>query len=416
VAVAFNPLLDLKNPDLGPTYQMLRDQSPIHWSPEADLFSVSRYEDVQAILKDSETFSSEAMRTVLTRAILVPITPRYALKLLGFMFRARLNPFKVIDAGNLISLDGKRHTELRKVVGRGFTPRRIADWQPRIQSIVEEHVARMRKRDRIDVVADLAIPLPTTVISEMLGVEPERREDFKHWSSSIIKMASGADISNLLDGGIFEDVTSLFTYLQGIIQQRRNEPRDDLISQLVNPSQRETLDELDVIMFVVLLLVAGNETTTNLIGNAVNALLDHPRQLDRVSDDPDLIPNLIEETLRFEPPLTVAFRSSTRDVELSGVRIPKGKDLAVLIGAANRDERQFDHPDRFDLDRDASGHLGFGFGEHFCLGSSFARLQARMALEAIIPELRKFKRRGKPSEFIDSFLVRGRTSLEILRE
>jgi cytochrome P450 len=229
-------------------------------------------------------------------------------------------------------------------------------------------------------------------------------------------MASGAAMDNFLESGIFEDITNLFTYLQGIIRKRRKAPREDLISQLVDPAQSATLDELDVIMFVVLLLVAGNETTTNLIGNAVNALMDNPRQLDRVVGDPSLIPNLIEETLRFESPLAASFRTATRDVELAGVAIPKGAEIALLIGSANRDERHFENADRFDIGRDTSGHLGFGFGEHFCLGSSFARLQAHAALKAIIPELPRFKRRGKPSELINSFLVRGRTSLELLRD
>ncbi len=355
------------------------------------------------------------MRTVLNSALLVPITPRYAMKILAFVFQARLNPIALFKAGNLISLDGKRHADLRKTVGKGFTPRGIAAWQPRLEAIVEEHVATMRKRDEIDIVNDLAIPLPTTAIAEMLGVEPDRRSDFKRWSSSIIDMASGASKENILDSGIFDDIGDLFVYMREVIKQRRKEPRDDLISILVDPKQSDVLSGIDVIQFVMLLLVAGNETTTNLIGNAVNALLDHPSQLDRVVDDPSLIANVIEETIRFEPPLTVGFRNTTRDVKLAGQWIPKGKNVAILIGSANRDERRFENPDRFDIDRDTSGHLGFGFGVHFCLGSSFARLQAQTALAAVIPELHAFRRIEGPTEFIDSFLVRGRKSLRMRR-
>jgi len=326
-----------------------------------------------------------------------------------------LNRLALLHTGSLISLDGKRHAELRKTVSKGFTPRRIAAWQSRLEAIVEEQVSAMRKRDEIDIVADLAVPLPTTAIAEMLGVEPERRNDFKHWSSSIIELASGASKENMLDSGILDDIGALFVYMREVIKARRKEPRDDLISILVDPEQSDVLGELDVIQFVMLLLVAGNETTTNLIGNAVHALLDHPRQLARVADDPSLIPNVIEETIRFEPPLTVAFRNTTRDVKLGGVSIPKGRNVAILIGSANRDERRFENPDRFDIDRDTSGHLGFGFGVHFCLGSSFARLQARTALTAWIPELHAFRRTGGPSELIDSFLVRGRKSLRMRR-
>ena len=415
MAIEFNPFSDLKRPDPTPLYRELRNHAPVHWSPEAEIFTVSRYADVMAVMKDSEAFSSDAMKTILNSGLQVPITPRYLRILLTFLFRVRLSPWALLKAGSLISIDGARHTALRNVVNRGFTPRRIAAWQGRLESIVEEHVARMRKCDRIDVVADVAVPVPTIAIAEMLGVAPERREDFKKWSGSIIDMASGAAKENVLESGVLDDISDLFLYLRGVIRERREAPREDLISLLVDPAQSGVLGELDVIQFVVLLLVAGNETTANLIGNAVSALIDHPRQLDRVIDDPALIPKVIEETLRFEPPLSVAFRNTTRVVAVGGVSIPKGKDVAFLIGSANRDERRFEDPDRFDIERDTSGHLGFGFGSHFCLGSSFARLQAKTTLSALIPELRNFRRSPEPSEFIDSFLVRGRRSLELRR-
>jgi cytochrome P450 len=415
LSIEFNPFKDLKASESSTLYKELRDRAPVHWSPEGEIFSVSRYEDVRAVLKDAETFSSEAMRTVLNSALTMPITPRYAKALLSFLIRIRINPLSVLKVGNLISLDGQRHTELRNIVGRGFTPRSIAAWQPRVESIVEEHVAKMRKRDQIDVVEDLAVPLPTIIIAEMLGVEPDRRDEFKNWSSGIIDVASGAAKENVLDSGVLDDIADLFLFLRKEIKARRKEPRDDLISALVDPEQDAVLGELDVIQFVILLLVAGNETTTNLIGNAVNALIDHPGQLDRILDDPSLIPGLVEETLRFEPPLTVVFRNTTRDVELAGVTLPKGRNVALLMASANRDERQFANPDLFDIQRDASGHLSFGFGVHFCLGSSLARLEATTALAALVPELRAFRRRGRASELIDSFLVRGRTSLELVR-
>jgi cytochrome P450 len=415
VSVQFNPFCDLKIADPSLRFRELRDDARVHWSPEGEIFTVSRYDDVQAVLKDSETYSSEAMQTVLNSGLMLPLTPTYIFKLLSFLFRARTNPISLLKTGNLISLDGERHTALRKIVGQGFTPRRIADWQPRIQSIVEQYVAKIRKRDRIDVIADLAIPLPTTVIAEMLGVEADRREDFKHWSSSIISVASGAAKEDVLASGVLEDITELFIYLNDVIRERRRSPQGDLISLLADPEKKAVLSEIDIIQFVILLLVAGNETTTNLIGNAVHALIDHPRQLDRVIADPSMIPNLVEETLRFDSPLAVGFRNTTRDAVLGGVTIPKGKNLTLLIGSANRDERFFENPDQFDITRDTTGHLGFGYGAHFCLGSSFARLQAQTALAALVPELNEFRRRGNPPEMIDSFLVRGRQSLELIR-
>jgi cytochrome P450 len=296
-------------------------------------------------------------------------------------------------------------------VGKRFTPRRIGHWQARAETIVEEHVAKIRKRDEIDVVADLAVPLQTIIIAEMFGVEPERREDFKRWSSKIIDVASGAAKENMLDSGVLDDIGEMFRYLQGAVKDRRSNPQEDLISSLVDPMQEGVLDELDIINFVVLLLITGNETTTHSIGNAANALMDNPRQLEQVAADPTLIDNVIEETLRFEPPLTVVFRNTTCATTLSGVDIPKDKYVELLLSSANRDESQFEKPDEFNIHRDASSHLGFGFGVHFCLGFSHARLQARTALAALIPELIEFRRRGAPSPLIESFLVRGRQSL-----
>lgn len=253
MSIEFNPFQDLKTSGSSALYKELRDRAPVHWSSAGEIFSVSRYEDVHSVLKDAETFSSEAMRTVLNSALMMPITPRYAKALLLFLLRIRLNPLSVLKVGNLISLDGKRHIELRHIVGRGFTPRSIADWQPRIESIVEEHVARMRKRSEIDVVEDLAIPLPTIIIAEMLGVDADRRDDFKNWSSGIIDIASGAAKENILDSGVLDDIGELFLFLRQVIKERRKDPRDDLISSLVDPRQDAVLGELDVIQFVILL-------------------------------------------------------------------------------------------------------------------------------------------------------------------
>ncbi|MGE4608879.1 MAG: cytochrome P450, partial [Myxococcota bacterium] len=212
---------------------------------------------------------------------------------------------------------------------------------------------------------------------------------------------------------VMQHLTEMFLYLQRIIRVRRNQPQDDLISVLVDPSQDGVLDELDVVQFVVLLLVAGNETTTNLIGNAVDALLDRPDQIDLLLREPERIDNLVEEAVRFEGPLQVLFRAATRDTEIAGVPIAKGSIIAAMVGSANRDERRFEDPDRFDIRRDASGHLGFGYGVHFCLGAALARLQSRVALGALLPELHRFVQVEKQPERLESFLVRGRVRLEL---
>ncbi len=226
-------------------------------------------------------------------------------------------------------------------------------------------------------------------------------------------MENASGLSDIRESDVMENLTGLFTYMQGIIRARHKQPRDDLISVLVDPRQEGVLDELDVIQFVVLLLVAGNETTTNLIGNAVHALIDRPDQIELLVREPERIENLVEEAVRFDDPLQFLFRSATRDTELAGVKIPKGSIVAAMVSSANRDERRFEDPDRFDITRDTSGHLGFGFGIHFCLGAALARLESRVALGALLPELKGFVRVEKQPERLETFLLRGRARLEL---
>jgi cytochrome P450 len=410
--IDYEPLSPRWRDDPHPIHRQLRDQAPVHWAPEAGMFCLSRHADVAGVLKDAETFSSSAMNSVLTD--LGPIGPRFAWGLLKFLVRTRVDPFEMQRRGSLISIDPPRHDALRAIVNRGFVPRRIAAWESRARQLVAESLRGLRHGEPWDVVEQLAIPLPVTVIAEMLGVESERRSDFKCWSDAIVAMASGPARGNPAAHGVLDHMSDLFLYLRETARARRDDPRDDLVSLLVDPSRDDALDELDVIQFVVMLLVAGNETTTNLIGNAVLALLEHPEVLARVAGDPGLVPALVEETLRFESPVQVVFRQATCEVELHGTRIPKDAVLALLLGSANRDERAFGDADRFDLDRDTRGHLAFGFGPHFCMGAALARLEARVALEALVPELVDCKLVGSP-RLVDSFLVRGPAQLEIER-
>jgi cytochrome P450 len=246
------------------------------------------------------------------------------------------------------------------------------------------------------------------VIAEMLGVEPERMHDFKRWSDAFIEGATGPGRADPFAPRFVDAVIELMVYLRGVIRRRRREPGDDLISALLAQAPGGTaLSEIELLMFVQLLLVAGNETTTNLIGNAVQALLDHPDQLELVAAEPGLVPELVEEVLRFDAPIQMVFRTATSECEVAGARIPKGATVAALLGSANRDERRFPDPDVFDVRREPRGHLGFGFGEHFCLGAALARLEARAALEALVPRLARLERADAQREPIDSFLVRG---------
>jgi cytochrome P450 len=371
------------------------------------------------VLKRPEIFSSRAMFTVLMSAGsdgALPLSPAVLRLIALFFWRLRLNPFAFAKARNLIAEDPPVHETLRGTVNRGFTPRRIAAWEPRIRELVAERLAPLARNDRFDVVHELAIPLPVTVIAEMLGVEAERMRDFKRWTDAIIDGSTGAGRATPFARRFVDSMISLISYMRGQIRRRRLAPGDDLISTLLAEAPGGVrLSDVELVMFVQLLLVAGNETTTNLIGNAVQALLDHPDQLALVARDPSLVPALVEEVLRFDAPVQMVFRTATSDTELAGTRIPKGATVAALLGSANRDERRFPDPDVFDVTREPRGHLGFGFGEHFCLGAALARLEARVALEALVPELVKLERAESGRERVDSFLVRGPKRLELRR-
>jgi cytochrome P450 len=415
---AYEPFRMEFSVDPYPHYRRLRDEAPVHFAPAAGVWCVSRYEDVQAVLRADDVFSSRAMFTMIMNngQERFPALNWNVLRFVGWMvLRTRMNPFTFGTARNLIAEDGDRHTELRAIVNRGFTPRRIAEWEKRTREIVESCIARIAGRERFDLVEDLSVPLPVTVISEMLGIEPERRADFKRWSDAIIYNSTGPGRENPFSWSFTKSIVGLIEYILGIAAQRRRAPADDLISQIVSEQEGELgLTDREVFQFVSLLLVAGNETTTNLIGNAVNALLRHPEAAARVAADPALVPLAIEETLRWDAPIQFVFRTTTQEVEVAGTRIPKGAIVAPLIGSANRDERRFPDPDRFDLDRDPQGILSFGFGKHFCLGASLARLEARVALEALAPRLPGLRMAGE-RELLDSFLVRGPKRLELLQ-
>jgi cytochrome P450 len=332
--------------------------------------------------------------------------------------KVRLNPLTFWTARNLIAEDGERHSSMRAIVNRGFTPRQIAAWEPRVRALVDQCIAPLRRGEPFDVVSDLAIPVPVTIIAEMLGVPAEQHADFKRWSDHAISMMTGPDRDQrLFSRTSMDPVIEFLVAMRKLARERRANPRDDLISTILAEQQggETALSDREVVQFILLLLVAGNETTTNLIGNLANALLEHPAELQKVAANPSRIPDLVEEGLRYDTPVQVVFRTATRDTQIRGLAIPKGGCLAVFLGSANRDERQFPDPDRLDVDRDASGFPGFGFGKHFCLGASLARLETRVAFEALVPELVKLERSEGAVARIDSFLVRGPKRLPVKR-
>jgi cytochrome P450 len=419
--VDYDPFSPAVRDDPYPYYARLRDEAPVYFAEASSVWCVTRYEDVRFVLRNPALFSSDAMRTMLIGArpgLDRAGDPQMMQRLAAI---ANVLPFslqELMSARNLISEDPPRHGVLRATVNRGFTPRRIAAWETRMREIVSACIAPLRDGVAFDVVEDLAIPLPVRIIAEMLGVEPERIDDFKRWSDRLVATTTGSQRGqDPVTSGLVETIGELSGYIATIAERRRRAPGDDLVSVLVAAQDGDAgLTNAEVAFLVQLLLVAGNETTTNLIGNATHALLRHPEELARVASDPGLVPSLVEETLRWDSPVQFVFRRSTQPVEIAGTTIPSNAHVSATLGSANRDERQWGpSAARFDVSRDPQSHLSFGLGNHFCLGASLARLEARVALEALVPELPRLARVESDVVYVDSFLVRGPRHLALRR-
>lgn len=412
--IRFDPFSEEHRVDPYPRYAELRRHAPVHRVEKSGAYAVSRYEDVAFVLRHPELFSSIAMQTMMTSGFTagapvsgMGISGEDAARLAELLRMLPVSIADVLSSRSLIASDPPVHGPMRSLVNRGFTPRRIAALEPRAREIARGSLVAVQAKDEIDLVRDFSVPFPVTVIAELLGVEPERTTDVKRWSDHAVAGATGAAVG-LTPEIMLRSFAELSHYLTGVIEARRRAPREDLISTLIRAENGEAgLSPVEVVMFTLLLLVAGNETTTNLLGNALLALIAHPAELARVQRDPSLIPALVEEALRFDGPIQFLVRQATQDVELAGVRIPAGAAVMPLIGSANRDDAVFPDPDHFDVSRNTQGHLGLGVGIHFCLGASLARLEARVALEELLARFARFERLEPRVEYIDSFLVRG---------
>jgi len=413
-AVQFDPMRPEMRANPYPGYAELRRHSPVHRIESSGVYAISRYPDVLFALRHPELFSSRGMQTVIAVGfgagagnLGMGFSGADAARLSELLQQLPIGIPEFLASRSLIAADPPGHGPMRNLVNRGFTPRRIAALEPRVREIARAALAAVEEKGEFDLVEDLSIPLPVTVIAELLGVEAERHADFKRWSDCIVSGVTGA-ASGLRPETMLETFKEMSEFVLGAIEERRARPREDLISTLIGSEDGgTTLSPVEVMGFTLLLLVAGNETTTNLLGNTMLALLEHPDQLARVQRDPSLIPSLVEETLRYDSPVQFVFREATRDVELAGTRIPKGSTVMVLLGSANRDDEQFPDAERFDITRDSQGHVGFGLGIHFCLGASLARLEARVALEELLGRFRGLERTGSAVDYIDSYLVRG---------
>ena len=379
-----------------PYYAVLRREAPVHrMLPGAPIFAITRHEHVSEVIHAPETFSSTALQ-ILSQGGGISMSPN----------SGALAGHRLLRAPMMISVDPPDHGRLRSLVNRGFTPRRIAALEPRLREMAAKCLDPLAPSGRLELMHDFAIPFPVTVIALLLGVEPERHEEFKRWSDAFVLGLSGAS-SEFTREDVCRYADEMAAYIERIVAERRAQPRDDLVSVLVQAEGGDALSASQIMSFVVLLLIAGNETTTNLIGNAMKALLQHPDAFARVSQDRASIPAMIEETLRYDSPVQGLPRKVMRDVELAGVVLPKDAFLMVMFGAANRDERVFPDPDRFDLDRRGREHIAFGHGIHFCLGAALARLEARVAFETLFERCQSLQLESAEIPMMDSMLLRG---------
>jgi len=343
-----------------PVYQALREHSPVHYvsipaNPSSGIdrpiwaWGLLKYHDVYTALRDHETFSSES-----------PVAGQFGPPLV------------------LIQDDPPRHTRFRRIVNKAFTLKRVEALEPWITKIADELLDHIGNQET-DMVEAFTVPLPMRVIARLLGIPEEDYATFKRWSDAFLSTVS-ADRNDRM-----QNVQDMIAYFGQMAVARRTEGADDLITALVEAEiEGESLQDWEILGFCILLLIAGNETTTNLLGNLLNLLVDRPDLWQQLRNDRSLVETVIEETLRYESPVQRLFRMATRDLEFSGVKITKGDRITIFYGAANRDAAEFPNPDEFRLDRDLRNHVAFGMGIHYCLGAPLARAEARIALNAFL--------------------------------
>jgi len=374
-----------------PTYARLRLEAPVYQEPQFGSWVLSRYADVYGALRDYETYSSAR-----------GITP-------GEGFGGAMGALP------LIMEDPPRHNQVRRIVNQAFRPSQIRALTPAIQELTDELLAGIDE-DEFEAVEGLTVPLPVIVISRMLGIPEADRERFKRWSDAVTGVIDvGPDRS--WDDFIAERqaaVSEMLVYLTQTIAQRRQTPGPDVISLLQAAEiDGERMNDLQLLGFAVLLLIAGNETTTNLIGNMLNVLADRPDLWRRLRADRSLVGGVVEESLRFDSPVQMLWRTTTRPVEVHGQVIPEGDKVMVLFASANRDAEEFPDPDTFNPERDWASHVAFGYGTHYCLGSPLARVEARVALEALLDRYARLERGSGEARRVPSAVLRGFAALPL---
>jgi pimeloyl-[acyl-carrier protein] synthase len=380
-----------------PLYHRLRTEDPIHWDPYLHTWVVTRYADVMTVLQH---FS--ASRTP---------TPEQ----LTAMGLPRLAPLAQVLVRQMLFLDGPAHIRIRGLAAKAFTPHRVERLRPHIQEIADRLLDTVQEQGHMDVIADLADPLPAIVTAEMLGLPPSDWRQLTQWSTDFAEALGNFQHNPDHAPHVIRSLEEMCTYMREAVRERRKHPGDDLICALLTAEHEgDSLSEEEVVANSIMLMTGGQETTTNLIGNGVLILLRHPEQWELLRANPELIPSGIEELLRYESPIQYTSRLAADDVQIGGKTIRRRQAVIAVMGAANRDPERFPDPDRLDICRQDNRHLAFAWGAHFCFGAPLARLEGQIAFETLLRRLPNLSLEPGPVTWRENLAFRGLTNLPVI--
>ncbi|RKH08518.1 cytochrome P450 [Corallococcus sp. CA053C] len=375
-----------------PVYAELRRTAPVCQVEPGGLWALTRFEDVSAAFKNPQVFSSAGVRTT--------TAPPW----LGH------NPF----SESMIVMDPPHHMRLRTLVSRAWTPVAVSRMEPRIRSFAQLLAERLHPEREVDFVDAFAMPLPASVIGELFALDPQMTARYKRWSVDLSSVSGTTEKDTQRHESIRATVREMEDYLSAVVAERRRNPQEDMVSDLVQTRvDGEALSDAELMSFLFLLVVAGLETTVQLVSHCVRMLMEHPHLVQRLRENPAQLPRFVEEVLRFEPSVHGLVRVTTQETQVGGVVIPEGARVALMVGSACRDGERFKDPDTFDMDREGVNNFPFGHGIHFCLGAPLARLEARVGLEVLLSRFTRFTPTG-PVKWNTSLTVRGPLTMPLI--